>query len=234
MDIMVRHIFQRAANYVSSLEMPRPSFEALCFNTTPKGNEYAEAIKQHSLDLFQSLAPSLQTSSLLLVDIPRGGLATGDGIASGMQTHFRGATFRHIQSGIKTDSQSLFGNTMFDDIDTLIVADGVVGTGGTIVRHLHQIPQTWHGHVIVFTNACSELGEQSILRAAMAITQPTTLVTGRIFAERECQWQVFGDDKQVYFVGFNKENGIDYALPDFGDHISVDDHQPGIALQFYP
>lgn len=196
-----------------------PSFDQLCHDNVPQGTAYHQAIIEHSREMVLLHAAGNQdigSENIAVLYVPRGGLPTGEGVLSGLQNSCKNAFL--TASNIKTQPARLFPTGLFSQATTVIITDGIIGTGKTIVDHLQQIPQDWNGKVEVVSNAASELGLKAIWAQAAIMKQPVACVTGRILADDECEWVDF-PGKKVYFVGYNKARGLDYKLPDFGDHI---------------
>lgn len=163
--------------------------------------------------------PTITRGNAGIVSIPRGGVPTATGLNQACNE--LGLPSAQHCSQIKTAPDSLFQPDMFSHISTLIIADGVIGTGKTICNHLAQVPAEWKGRVAVFSNAASKLGLKAIRKFAVNhVAQPVVGVAGHVFQDDECEW-VDCDGKEVYFIGYNKSRGLDFQLPDFGDHISV-------------
>lgn len=199
------------------------SFEALCHDNVPAGDAYNDAIQTHIADVANQQAkhdPIVQSGNIGILSIPRGGVPTAEGLSHKFTSLAKGkSTVELAHSRIKF-SNDLFPDKFFDDKKTVIIADGVIATGGTIVKHLEQIPASYEGNVYVFANATAQMGRQAISDSAASLQRRVKLVTGRIFTQNECEWFEF-PDKKVYFVGYNTANKLDYKLPDFGDHIKA-------------
>lgn len=196
------------------------SFDQLCHGNVPQGPVYHQAIVDHAreLTLLHTAAnQNLSSESIAVLYVPRGGLPTGEGVVSGLRGQCKSAFL--TASNIKTQPAQLYPAGVFDQASTLVIADGIIGTGKTIVDHLQQIPSDWKGKVEVVSNAASALGLKTIWTYATTMPQPVTCVTGRILMDDECEWVDFPNNKKVYFVGYNKARNLDYKLPDFGDHI---------------
>lgn len=164
--------------------------------------------------------PSITQGSAGIVSIPRGGVPTATGLNQACNE--AGLPSAQHCSQIKTAPDALFQPDMFSHISTLIIADGVIGTGKTICNHLAQVPAEWKGRVAVFSNAASKLGLKAIRKFAVNhMPQSVVGVAGHVFQDDECEWVDCGG-KEVYFIGYNKSRGLDFQLPDFGDHISVE------------
>lgn len=198
-----------------------PSFTALCHDNVAAGQAYETAIHEHTSEVFASFLKEQNSSSLQntgILSVPRGGVPTGVGLSKCFNQASMHSHMAHLAESSIKHSDDLYPSGFFDEKDTIIIADGIIGTGTTIIRHLEQIPEDWQGKTIVFANATSELGIENIEKAAKELGRSTQLVTGRVFNHDECQWFEF-PDKKVYFVGFNDARGVDYKLPDFGDQI---------------
>lgn len=204
------------------------SFDALCHGNVPAGQQYYDAVKSHSKAMGQSYltqnADQISDNTVILY-IPRGGEPTGKGLRDAFLEAAQPKNIQTRVSQTKTTPNQLYPDDTFRNASTLIIADGIIGTGKTIVDHLNQIPATWNGRIEIFANAASELGLRTIGAAIASVPQPVHGVIGRIFDDNECEW-VDIPGKKVYFVGYNKARGLDYQLPDFGDHINV--HPPTI------
>ena len=203
---------------------PLNSFDDLCFGRTSAGPAYGEAVRKHSVELGEAYLqdfPHAVKNDTVIVSIPRGGVLTAQGLKEVFtQSAAPGASINLVASRIKTAGQPLLQDVKFDDTSTLVICDGVVGTGKTIVDHMKAIPASWQGVVHVFANAASAMGLQAIATHAAQMPQDVSITAGRVFADDECEWVNCGG-KNVYFVGYNSAKGLDYKLPDFGDHISA-------------
>lgn len=198
------------------------SFDFLCHGKVNPGSDYSTAIIEHSQDLGSSLLetdPALLEERTAIISIPRGGAPTAEGVHA-IFNRMAARSLHVIDSNIKTAPESLYNTNMFNSISHVLIADGIIGTGKTVVQHLEQIPADWLGRVTIFSNAASQLGVDTIMDFAHSnLAQPVKGITGRVFGDDECEW-VDCAGKNVYFVGYNKARSIDYQLPDFGDHIT--------------
>lgn len=203
---------------------PLNSFDDLCFGNTGPGPDYGQAVRKHSAELAGAYLqdfPQLLQGNTTIISIPRGGVLTAQGLQEVFQTSAAApSSVNIVTSHIKTAGASLLRDVDFGDTSTLIICDGVIGTGKTIVDHMKAIPPSWQGIVHVFANAASALGLKTITQHAAQIPQDVSITAGRVFADDECEWVNCGG-KNVYFVGYNAAKGLDYKLPDFGDHISA-------------
>jgi uracil phosphoribosyltransferase len=211
------------------LTVPRQSFQSLINNKTPPGTLYERAVRSHAMDVAAPMAKALARQGIknvAIVAIPRGGIPSGHGlkVACGKE----GIHAALIQSRTKTDPDIMY-DPWFDwnAYNTLIIADGVIGSGSTINAHLEQAPKPLQERIIVFSNVTSELGLKTVSQSARI--KPAAFVTGHVIPEAHCEWVTLKSGKEVYFIGYNKERGIDYNLPDFGDAIQP---QPNLSPAF--
>lgn len=198
------------------------SFNNLCFGNMSGGASYSAAIREHTIEAanvhFEKL-PQTTAAPTAIISIPRGGVPT----ALAMHEAFTKASTQPLQvihSQIKTQPDNLLANADLNDCQQLIIVDGIIGTGSTIVNHMKAIPDNWKGTVQVFANAAAALGLKKIQEHAETMDNPVHIAVGKVFPDEECEW-VNCDGKQVYFVGYNSAKQIDYKLPDFGDHINL-------------
>lgn len=194
------------------------SFEALCFDKTPSGAPYREAIKRHTVDLATAYMADhpdmLARSPVAVVGVPRGGLATAEGLREifSLKARHPGQVVL-AESRIKQQAGSLYPEGLFERSSTLVIADGIIATGKTIIDHLRQVPPAWKGVVTVFANAAARMGIENIAQQAEQMPQDVKSAFGRVFEDSECKWVDLAG-KKVYFVG------MDCNIPDFGDHIA--------------
>lgn len=200
------------------LTIEKPSLENLLNDVTPIGSAYNNAVIQHAYDLAQEILPALfdqnSVSRVAIIDIPRGGVPCAEGVR--MACADLGAQTLSISSQCKSDASLLYNPaTDWSNIDALILTDGVIGSGETIIKHFEQLPEEHKAKTILLSNVSSELGAKNIGSALGSIT---SLFTGMVIPEADCQWMQF-PEKSVYFIGYNEARGIDLKLPDFGDAI---------------
>lgn len=163
----------------------------------------------------------LAQGTIGIVAVPRGGIPTGNGLTSAFNKAGMGNMLKRQDSEIKANPDKLYKKGLFSSVNTLVIADGIIGTGKTICDHLKQVPKDWNGMITVFANAASKMGIESVGEYAKKhIQQKVGGVTGRVFSDDECDWVDCGG-KNVYFIGYNEDKKIDYKLPDFGDHINL-------------
>lgn len=200
------------------LTISKKSIEDLLYERVPHGPDYHAAIIAHAQDIATDLMPALtfrdQPTKIAIVEIPRGGVPCAEGVKLAFDN--MGYDTDIISSRCKSDTSALFDADMdWGQYQGVILTDGVIGSGKTIVQHLEQIPEALQEHTIVFANVTSALGARTIAESAPA---KAVLVTGLLLPEEDCQWMQF-PDKSVYFIGYNEERGVDLKLPDFGDAI---------------
>lgn len=211
--------------------------EDLLHERIKPGGEYSEAVQRHThflTGVFMLEASGFSDyENAAIVGIPRGGIPVAMAVMSTMdaiKTRLDVASLSPAMyiSQTKSNPDNLFPtNLHFETADTLILADGIIGTGKTIVDHMEQIPADWHGHVQVISNVTAQLGVDAITKAAEGKSFQTTLVTGKVYPEDECRWVEVDGGKNVYFVG------ADDGIPDFGDHVTPTAKIPS-SLKFKP
>jgi len=201
------------------------SYIPLLHDNTAAGPDYFEAVERNCKQtLFNTFVKMQQKIDLdtpvAIVDVPRGGLPLSDAAAT---VFSKRAFTRSFSSQIKTDAQNLFPAELdFTQTKHLVLADGIIGTGSTIVQHLDQIPQDWDGTVYIANNALAELGLEAICNAAEDRKFKMHIMTGRIYSKAECDYITFDNGKTVYFVGMAD------GIPDFGDKVtdSIEEYKP--------
>lgn len=203
---------------------PHNSFDLLCYGNTPKGSAYRQAVKTHTVFFASAhLADNpafLPDQMISIIAIPRGGMATADGLQEAFsKMTLEPDKIRMIVSQCKTISKDLYPKEIFEKTTSLVIADGIIGTGKTVIDHLKEIPREWKGTITIFANAAAEIGIESIRLHAVSMNQFIKIIVGRLFNEKECDW-IISSHKKVYSLGYNKEQKVDYQLPDFGDYFS--------------
>ncbi|GEM_PF-1529232 len=191
-------------------------YAELLGDKTPAGQAYWDAVFDHAKQITSvafNLAASGMPARIGVIDIPRGGVPAGLGVVTALADKFEHIEITNVSSRIKTDPANLYPEDFFDDIDMLVIADGIVATGGTILRHLEQIPEEWSGAVVVLGNAMARLGIDNINSYARENDLKIRIVTGHVYPESQCAYVDVGG-KQVYFVGG------DDGIPDFGEKVS--------------
>lgn len=205
-------------NNLGCIVVERESLQPLMNNKTPFGPLYAQAIKSHASDVAFAISPILKQADvhhIAVVDIPRGGLPVGQALKATLPAEGFEVAVHH--SLTKLSPERLYDPSVdWGKYDCLIIADGVIGSGKTIVSHIEQAPARLKDSIIVFSNVTSELGAKVIGERA---ERQIPFVTGMVIPERDCEWVKLDQDKLVYFIGYNKARNVDYNLPDFGDAI---------------
>lgn len=214
-DLCTQHTF--------TLEVRDSSFEKLLFDTVPDGKEYEDAIIANTKIIIENTRARLDLTRkrIALIDIPRGGIPTGTAVEETLRADPTNNVSR-FHSYTKINKPAPMPRQIdYSKTDSVVIADGVIATGGSIVEHIDNIPQGWSGNVTVLSNAAAEIGLKRIFEAfTNRDFASTALVTGHVFKEHECDWVECDGGKSVYFVGYNKERNFDCQLPDFGDKIT--------------
>jgi hypothetical protein len=156
-----------------------------------------------------------------VIDIPRGGQATGDGVFAALQNKI-GAPVFHSRSVYKDQTRQPLAD--IDDLNEcshLVLVDGIVSTGHTMIDHIMSLPEKWPGTLIVFSNGTTHVGSHNIRTLGKDRQLNLFQICNRLFSDDECDWVKNSEAKEAYFVGYNKKNGIDYKIPDFGDQLSL-------------
>ncbi len=197
----------------------------LLFGNSEPGQPYIDAILDHTASILSvditAYKEEYESGTVAVVSIPRGGVPVGVATKEILEwarteLHLSDLNPILVESNEKTDKANLFpAEVDFDAANTLILADGVVGTGSTIIRHMEQIPEGWQGTVKIVNNIAAQKGIDLIAEFAAQRRQKVKFITGKIYPEEECDYVDVGEGKLVYFVGMNDD------VPDFGDHVSA-------------
>jgi len=221
------NVTARALPHMTTYIIDDPgTYAPLLHDRTPEGPAYYNAVMEHTAAVLAhpGLIADAPGARVAIVDVPRGGVPVGEAAAKALSA--AGLNVTHASSQEKTDRDNLFPPAIdFSQTDVLVLADGIIGAGTTIIRHLAQIPADWKGEVRIVNNAAAQLGLDNIRAFAATQGREIRVVTGRVYAEEECAVVRFGD-KEVYFVG--KDDGI----PDFGDKVSA--AAPAVAPKAQP
>lgn len=173
------------------IEYRLDSFNELCHNRTIAGEPFERAIINNTIELTTAFNQDPRntpvTGLAAVISIPRGGVPTAKGVVCALED-VQACSPELITSNLKTDPDHLYPADLFDNLDTLIITDGVTASGKTIISHLSQIPETWSGRLMVLSNACSRLGANAIESWAERHNKSDLdLVTSRIFENDECE-----------------------------------------------
>jgi uracil phosphoribosyltransferase len=209
----------------SSKLITDPSFEMLTNGKTPMGIQFAKAVYRHSEILarqYLSTQYGYYKEKLAgVIAIPRGGIPTAKATFSALADHETGDMI-YVESRIKTEKNQkhILGDLLkLIQPQVVFITDGVIATGGSVVKHFSALADASPEKVIVLSNCTTEMGIEYLAEQAKRHGLPNfEQVTGRIFSEDECDW-VEEDGKKVLFVGYNRASGLDLKLPDFGNAI---------------
>lgn len=194
-------------------------------NNTTHGRDFADALFEHGRNLTSKAIQDINLPSdpeVAIVDIPRGGVPLGLAVAAEFRDQLGDkSNIRHASSQIKTTPDNLIPDSIRSQYaDMLVLVDGVVGSGKTVIDHLKQIDKSQYGSVVLISSISSEYGARSVSQYARENGFNFEHITGLIVPESQCCWQNLGG-KQVYFVGYNPDTGLDLGIPDFGDAVQI-------------
>lgn len=165
-------------------------------------------------------------SRIAVVDIPRGAMATSLSTASFLAGYYAGAEVRRYASNIKdidaTAKTLLPAEMVAWNPDLIVIADGVIASGGSIIRHLEAVAETHQGapQVLVVANVLASQGQKALAESAgnYGLHNRFSIVSGLTLPEDQSTWMTFEGGKQVLFVGYNPDQQLDLKIPDFGDY----------------
>lgn len=186
------------------------------------GLGYVDLIKDHGKTLIAAAQTTLDipAGKIVIVDIPRGGVPLGDVAEDHLKSAFANSDVLRISSNTKHSPAQLFPENFGEEkIDWLVLTDGVVGSGATIISHLEQAPLHRIGGIALISNITSEFGAKAIASYANQNGRDLEHFTGVVVGEEYCCWQEMDSGKRVYYVGYNPNTGLDLGVPDFGDAI---------------
>jgi len=204
-------------------------FLPLVFNNVASGVGYSQAVVHHAE--YITAAHLLDQEGLkeqdriAIVPVPRGGIPVGLAVMDVLMNVKTQLGLSEVVPSLhisqeKHDRDNLFPTSIdFDNVDTLMIVDGIVGTGNTFIRHLEQIPEDWSGAVTFISNASAQMGIDEVKKFTMDKPYDIHYITGKVYPYEECKW-VKMDGKDVYFVG------MDEGIPDFGEYVSPDGPLP--------
>ena len=114
----------------------------------------------------------------------------------------------------KIDSAAKIENINGSSPDSIVVADGVIGSGWEMIQHIAHVraklPVDWEGNIAIAAGVGAEFGLGNILdflETKIPGVKNVHLALGKIFSEEECVgWKNTGE-KDVYFVGVGDMGG---------------------------
>lgn len=124
--------------------------------------------------------------SVLLVDIPRGGLPYGAGIDKSIK-NWNGSKVQHLHANsgaTKAHEQDLLPNTIEDTVSDLVITDGVIGLGVSIIEIMQhfaeKISPSWSGQVVIVTGSSAIEGIDAINAAFNKLQQAGLLTQAKL------------------------------------------------------
>ncbi|MCA9837040.1 MAG: hypothetical protein KC422_08995 [Trueperaceae bacterium] len=179
--------------------------------TDQGGETFRENAFWHAYVIAQSLLERFSLQDPQVISFPRGGVATGVGV----KRAFKG--IKHQFTTLPFGKHGLDQTLPLVDLDEktdLILVDGVIATGSTLIRYLQLVREKnphWQGRLFIISNMAAEFGYETLIGFCKEYgLELCCLATGYLVPPTECIWKEIGG-KRIYFVG------VSQSIGDFGD-----------------